>query len=337
MTINLKYKKILYIAPRFFGYETNIADEFLKAGADVDFLPDRLFDTPLMTALTKVKRDWLIPAIDKEYRKKLNEFSRTDYDIIFVINGQTLSLNFLSDLKIQYKQAVFILYVWDSIKNRTSIINNLVFFDYCFSFDKNDANTFSMIFRPLFFSSGFKRTESDIQKKYDISFIGTAHTDRYNIVRSIAENLPKSITQYWYLFLQAPWVFYYYKATNPHYRKARKEHFKFTSIPKAEVQNIFLSSNSILDIEHPNQTGLTIRTIETLGSEKKLVTTNKNIMDYDFYSSNNIHVIDRYKPSIPVEFIKTPYRPLLNEIYAKYSIDGWLKDILLSANIKINI
>lgn len=332
--INLVNKKILYIAPKFFGYEKNIADEFIKAGADVDFLPDRLFDTPLMTAVTKVKREWLIPSINKAYRKKLNEFSKTHYDIIFVINGQTLSEEILSELKQQYKQATFILYIWDSIENRASIIKNLGFFDYHFSFDKNDATKFSMNFRPLFFSNGFKKSNSNALKKYDISFIGTAHSDRYHIVKSITDNLPSSTKKYWYLFLQAPWVFYYYKITNPYYRKASSDEFKYSSITKEAVQDVFFSSSSILDIEHPNQTGLTIRTLETLGSKKKLITTNKNIRDCDFYLEDNIFIIDRKNPVVSTDFMNSPYTTVCETTYEKYSIQGWLDEILLKSNIK---
>lgn len=332
--INLVNKKILYIAPRFFGYEKNIADEFAKLGADIDFLPDRLFDTPLMTAVTKVKREWLIPSINKAYRKKLNNLSRTHYDIIFVINGQTLSEEILSELKQQYKQATFILYIWDSIENRTSIIKNLDFFDYCFSFDKNDSAKFSMNFRPLFFSDGFKKSDSNVLKKYDISFIGTAHSDRYHIVKSITDSLPSSAKKYWYLFLQAPWVFYYYKMTNPYYKKANRDEFKYSFITKTEVQDVFFSSHSILDIEHPNQTGLTIRTLEALGSEKKLVTTNKHIKNYDFYLKDNIFIIDRKNPVVPNEFMSSPYISLCEKTYQKYSIQGWLEEILLKSNIK---
>ncbi|MDQ5767551.1 hypothetical protein [Thiothrix subterranea] len=332
--INLVNKKILYIAPKFFGYEENIADQLVKLGADIDFLPDRLFDTPLMTAVTKVKREWIIPSINKAYREKLNEFSRTHYDVIFVVNGQTLSEEFLSELKQQYKQATFILYMWDSLKNRESTIKNLDFFDHCFSFDKNDATEFSMNFRPLFFSNGFEKSKSNILNQHDISFIGTAHTDRYHIVKSITDSLPSSTKKYWYLFLQAPWVFYYYKLTNSYYKKANRDEFKYSSITKKEVQDVFFSSRSILDIEHPNQTGLTIRTLETLGSEKKLVTTNKNVKNYDFYVENNIFVIDRKNPVVPTEFINSPYTAICEKTYQKYSIQGWLDEILLKSKIK---
>jgi hypothetical protein len=87
------------------------------------------------------------------------------------------------------------------------------------------------------------------------------------------------------------------------------------------------NSRAIVDVEHPKQKGLTMRTFETLGKEKKLITTNGNIRAYDFYNDANISIIDRANPAINKEFIYLPFRPLPEILYYKYSIDGWLEDI----------
>jgi hypothetical protein len=70
-----------------------------------------------------------------------------------------------------------------------------------------------------------------------------------------------------------------------------------------------------------------MRTFEVLGKEKKLITTNKNIEDYDFYHTSNILVIDRLNPAVDKNFIDVDYQRLPLNIYYKYSIDGLLKDI----------
>ena len=51
---------------------------------------------------------------------------------------------------------------------------------------------------------------------------------------------------------------------------------------------IFSDSRCILDAPQAGQVGLTIRTIECLGAKRKLVTTNSDIKNYDFYNENNI-------------------------------------------------
>lgn len=119
----------------------------------------------------------------------------------------------------------------------------------------------------MFFTSGFEKQQR-INFVYDISFIGTAHTDRYSVVSAIDKKLPVGAKKFWYLYLQAKWVYWFYRFTNSGFRQSSITDFEFDSISKVEVQSVFDQSKVILDIEHPKQTGLTIRTLETLGAKK---------------------------------------------------------------------
>jgi hypothetical protein len=185
-----------------------------------------------------------------------------------------------------------------------------------------------MNFRPLFFSPGFI-PDTQISPQYQLSFVGTAHSDRYAIVSNVVEALPKQTTCYWYLYLQAPWVFWAHKLGNPAYRRASMSDFRFKPLSKAAVQSILLDSLAILDIEHPGQTGLTMRTFETIGAGKKLVTTNALVKESDFFKPENILVIDRDRvPKIPDSFLHTAYEPLSAAVYQKYSLAGWLDEVL---------
>jgi hypothetical protein len=323
----LSGKRILFIAPRFFSYENDIIAALERRGAKVDWLPDRPFDTPFMTAVTRFQPRAILPAAYRLYRKKLTEFGRASYDIVLVLNGQTLPKKLLIELRAELPKAQFILYMWDSLENRGSIVENLDQFDDCLSFDPRAVERFGMHLRPLFFSPGFEMAPEHAFD-HDISFIGTAHTDRYHIVSEVDANLPADKSRFWYLFLQARWVYHVYRRTNPAYKGASISDFRFDPLPRSTVQGVFRKSSTILDIEHPMQTGLTMRTFETMGAQKKLVTTNEGVRDYPFYDAQNIHVIDRKKPSVPAGFLETPYRSIEPSLYQKYSIDGWVEDVL---------
>lgn len=323
----LQGKHVLFVGPRFFGYEQDILNEIARRGAIVDWLPDRPFDTPLMTAITRFRKELLMPTIAKLYSQKLANFGRSRYDIIFVLNGQTMPRDILVRLKSDYPEARFILYMWDSIENRSSVARNLDLFNECSSFDPGAVDRFGMTLRPLFYSAAFQKGPQP-EFQHHLSFVGTAHTDRYKIVNAVDSGLHSHISRYWYLYIQAKWVYRSYKLTNPHFRDAPISAFRFDPLPRAQLLDIFQSSLAILDIEHPMQTGLTMRTFETLGSSKKLVTTNPCARNYDFYNPQNIHVIDRAEPTIPASFFSTPYVPVPSEIYRRYSITGWLDDLL---------
>lgn len=322
-------KKILLVVPRFFGYEKEILEELQRHGALVDWLPDRPFNTPALTALTKVAPQLIFPMAGRLYEKLLGQFGSTHYDWILVINGQTLSAPFLRRLRGDYPAAKFVLYLWDSLANRSHVRNNLSMFDRVLSFDHVDAKKYNLILRPLFYGRGFSKTKHVVKPAlYDISFVGTAHSDRFSVVDRVKAQLSSDVTAFWYLYLQAPWVMHYYRLTKPGMKHARMGDFKFDPLSKAQVQDIFSESNCILDIEHPSQVGLTMRTFETLGAQKKMVTTNVNARDYDFFKPENICIIDRTEPEISVDFLKTPFVPVDDATYAKYAIEGWLKEVL---------
>lgn len=332
MNFSLENKKILYVAPRFFGYENEIRDELTQRGAQVSFLLDRPFESAFLKAVTRVRRSWVMGAADRYYAQEMKSLANHDFDYVFVVNGQTLSPETLAQWRSCYPRAKFILYMWDSFRNRRSILNNLPYFDHVFSFDRDDAERYSVSFRPLFFSAGFESVVA-YEKRYDISFIGTAHSDRFSIVKKIDAGLDKAAKRFWYLYLQAPWVFWLYRVINSGFKQARLSDFKFDSIAKADVQFVFNASDAILDIEHPQQTGLTMRTLETLGARKKLVTTNKNVKTYDFYSEQNICVIDREQPKIPQGFFSIPYVEVEPQVYNRYRLAGWIDEIFGIANV----
>jgi hypothetical protein len=324
---SMQGKRVLFIGPRFFGYELDIANAFRRRGAEVDMLADRPFESPLMKAAARFGRRLILGAVDRFYRRELEKLGRSSYDLVFVINGMTLSHAILTEIHRSFPRARFVLYMWDSFGNRSSAVANLKFFDECFSFDPDGAREYGLGFRPLFFAEDPDQPRTGAFEHH-LSFIGTCHSDRYAIVSSVKRTLKPGLGFYRYLYLQAPWVFHVYRWTNPAFRQAKIADFHFDALPRQVVQEVFRKSRAILDIEHPKQTGLTIRTIQTLGASRKLVTTNGRVREYDFFDPANVCVIDRKAAKIPDGFLETPYRPVDPSVLRKYSLDGWLGEIL---------
>ena len=71
-----------------------------------------------------------------------------------------------------------------------------------------------------------------------------------------------------------------------------------------------------------------MRTLETVGAQKKLVTTNARVQEEDFYDRSNIHVIERKSARVDADFLSQPYEPLPEELRARYSLAGWMDEIL---------
>ena len=131
---------------------------------------------------------------------------------------------------------------------------------------------------------------------------------------------------YFYLYLQAKWVYFVYKIFDNSFKNASIGLFKYKPIANEKFLEVYSKSSCILDIEHPNQRGLTMRTIETIGAKKKLITTNINIKKYDIYCEN-ILIVDRNNPIIPSSFLTAEFKNYSDEIYQKYSLTGWITEV----------
>ena len=92
----------------------------------------------------------------------------------------------------------------------------------------------------------------------------------------------------------------------------------------ADVNNYIHSAKLLLDISRKEQKGLTFRVFESLGLEKKLITTNSDIKNYDFYNPNNILIINEECPAIPLDFFNNEYQAIPELILKKYTLSNWV-------------
>ncbi len=111
----LSNKRILYIAPRFFGYEQDIKQALVQLNSKVNFLLDRPLDSSFMKGLTQVNRCFVMSLSELHYRKILHEFAYTNYNLIFIANNQNLSPKILSEVHYSFPAAIFVLYLLERV------------------------------------------------------------------------------------------------------------------------------------------------------------------------------------------------------------------------------
>ena len=64
-----------------------------------------------------------------------------------------------------------------------------------------------------------------------------------------------------------------------------------------------------------------------VGLKRKLMTTNANITEYDFYRPENQIVLDRKNLKLNIENINSDYIDIPEEVYQKYSLEYWVREI----------
>jgi hypothetical protein len=326
----LRGKKILFFSPKAFGYEVAIRRRLEELGATVVYYDDRPSNGFWGKAMLRVSKRSMAVKIETYYREIFKELqSYPSFDYIFLLNLEAMPVWFLKKIKAQYQGCPVILYMWDSFRNKVHTKDYLEWCDRAISFDYDDQKQNPKLeFRPLFYLNEYSSIAGKKDFDYDISFVATAHSDRF----TIAQNIKKQVegwngVAYNYFYLQSKKLFLYLKLTNPTFKHTHSSDFKYKSLKTDEILNVIAKSKSVLDVQHPKQTGLTMRTLEMLGAERKLITTNPAIQYYDFYNPNNICIINRNNPTIAKDFFNKPYEPVSKELYHKYSLDGWLEYI----------
>lgn len=86
-----------------------------------------------------------------------------------------------------------------------------------------------------------------------------------------------------------------------------------------------MNSKCLVDIINTDeQTGLSLRPLEALFFNKKLITNNPNIRNYPFYHSNNIFIMGEDKEEDIPAFMSAPLHIIPNEIKEQYEINHWI-------------
>lgn len=326
-------RKLLLIMPNFFDYPQAICEELENMGFEVDCFDDRPSTNGMVKAIIRVNKNLIGKYINRYFEKVMKTVRSKKYDIVFLISGQSLSFseNMIQQIKDEQPQAKYVLYQWDSLKNFPYIKKIEPYFDKCYSFDKNDVAEHSNLkFLPLFYTRRYEKIGNSKKKDflYDFCFIGTAHPKKYKFIKTISHELSVVYQkQFIYFFFPSRIVFFYRKIMNSELRHSHYSEFHFKPLSGKELDKIYIDSKCILDSAQAGQKGLTIRIIEALGARKKIITTNEDIINYDFYKEENILVYTG-KIDLSSNFFKEPYKEVEEKIYKKYSLRNWLNEIL---------
>ncbi|HFU3976551.1 TPA: hypothetical protein ACGO2J_001579 [Streptococcus suis] len=326
----LKGKRILFIALP--GYSKGMKEKMEDMGAEVIHINDKPKDTFLGKALGRLGLGFYENIINDYYATELSKIREKNFDYILIIRGEYTPKDSLERMRSYFPTAKMVLYMWDSLVNNKFIRAKWEYYDKVYTFDRIDYlnHKESIDFLPLFYYEDYLPKDTGGKEyKYDLSFIGTGHEDRVKIVKALALQLEnKQRNVFSYFFFPHKLVYYLNKIKNPHFKYVRMEDVEFKQLPFEKLYEIYSQSKCVVDIESSKQNGLTMRTIEMIGLEKKLITTNKDIVHYDFFNPDNIMILDRKDPVIDLEFIDRPYIPLDEKIRTKYSLHDWILNVL---------
>jgi len=325
---SLAGKRVLIMSPRFFGYENAIAQAVRALGAHAEVVLDKPSNTVWTKAATRVSPSLVATRMTDYIRSLAEQYGRDSFDEIIVIKGEALHAEAVELLRASFPRARCTYYNWDSLRNYPHLTRILPLFDACFSFDAEDcASIEGLAHLPLFYTDEY-RDLPRAEPRYDLFAVASLHSDRYEVIQRVIRKCPAATRAFTYFFYPSKIALVGKKVLEPSFVTPPLREIQWTPLPKDIMIDGLVRSRAVIDVQHPRQTGLTMRTIEMVGANKKLITTNPLVKTYDFYDPNNVLVIDRTQPEIPSAFFDTDYTPLPEAIRQKYSIHTWLAVLL---------
>lgn len=324
--MQLKNRKILFIGTGFYKYDDAILKRLEGMGAVVHYFSS-IRKISYLEKIKYLRSKNRIQKVKDDFVTQLLVRTPRNIDIVFCIKGENLNENHINMLKDKYSNAKTILYLWDSIirLNNWNLLHS--YFEKIYTFDRLDSVKYNLSFRPLFYtkSSDMFSSQSNNLCDYDFSFVGEFHTDRYEILSKIKKQIVEKDKTYCFrLYIDRYGYFlnrFVYKRVSPEDRDI----LVFKKISYKDYLNITNRSKAIIDIENPLQSGLTIRSIETLALGKFLVTTNSDISNYKDIDTSSYCIINRDNPDIAsIDCLENSMQ--INE---RYSIEAFVNDLFL--------
>lgn len=313
--------------PKFCSFENYIEMELKSQGWDVYFIEDDYFSNN-WSIFFKLFPFLKLTFSGFYFSFHFWRYSNLYFDKVLVIKGGELSKKSIIKMSKQIisKENTTVLYLWDSIRNVPNSLNISELFNEVFTFDYEDAKLFGFKFRPIFFPNNSLTYKSIRPNNKTIYFLGSYHSDRLHSLQKLKQFIPTEYNIDFTIFGGRLAYFSNFFSKNDKKDSRVKRIFKRISYQHAI--NKMSKAQVIVDINHEGQSGLTQRAIECIFIEKKLITDNKDIVNYDFYDKNNIYIIQNNSFKGLSDFLKKPYKKLDSKILTRYKLSSWLKEIL---------
>lgn len=311
-------KKILMIAPFFFGYEIRIKEVLEKKGYEVILYSD--FNTRKINLIKKkFENRKKQENINKYYTMLFEKEKEKQFEYIFIIKGIDIPREVLMGFKSIVKNENLYSYQWDDIENGCEdFLNIRDCFKKIYTYSYNDAKKYNFIYRPFFFSK-----ELNNKKLMDITFIGSYSKEREVFLDEFFRRFKKlNLNMKFYLILPKRKILkFMFNIFN------RSIAYRLNGFSYDETMDIFSKSKSILELQSPRQNSITTRSIEALAIKSKVISSTEDIFNKDFYSKENYYLWNNKIFFELQEWLKIPYQELDKDILIKYKIDSWIDEI----------
>ena len=316
--------KISVISFDFWGYDAHIVDTLKVKGIDahhirIGSVSHNNFGERAINCFSKI---FLNKNLKHQKRQsfvieQLNKLGHQDQ--ILVLNPDAFEHSTLEHMKKCTNRLVTFLY--DNL-DRHPVQDKLHFFDKIFSFDDQDIQNYG--FEKLTNYNYLPFLPKEQQNSHvDALYITSYDKKRIEQLKVLSQKFQRlNLSFDLYVIGKKSWKHQIIKPFTEN-----KIIFSKKKICHKNLPQYYKNTKVILDLMRKNQYGLSFRIFEAMALEKKIITDNEKIKNYDFYNSNNILVLNKDFSNITKDFFETPYQTLPEKIYEKYTLEKWVERV----------
>lgn len=320
--------KISIISFDYWNYDCHIAKKLQEKGVEATHINMgtyryKNFGEKIYNAASKIFLNRNIKHV-KRQQYVLEYLSKIGLqDQILVLNPHTLDYKTISKIKSYTKH--LITYLYDNL-GRYPVENKLDLFDQVYSFEDKDVfeHGFEKITNYNYLSD---KPKSSQRNQQDLFYITSFDKKRIKTLRKIVSKLAQLHIKYKIVIVgKQVWK----EKLNRFL--TQNLNFKDVFLIKKpisidEVLNEYEKSNVTLDLIRDGQEGLSFRVFEAMALEKKIITDNPSILNYDFYDPQNILYVTKNLSNLTASFFESPYKRLPTDIFEKYTLDRWVDTV----------
>lgn len=314
-------KKILLIGLRYHNYTQAIISELGALGYHVTF-HDIQPRTLYYKALPPISSSLFATALSRHHRSIIETERGRHYDIVLFIQAHQFSVENIGALRREHSDSRFILYNWDSLTTH-DYRPQMSVFDRVFTFDPDDARALAVNYLPLFCIRDFQNLQKKRQERNAVYFVGNVvSAARYEALQLFNSYCRSEGIEFAHHMACTPRV-----ALRLLARGIVPADVSFGAIDQAAFIEMVESSTTVFDFANHRQSGYTMRTIENLCADKKLVTNNPNIRHETFFTPDRIHVFDNLDFSGVKEFMAEPMSSP-SDVFNQFYIQNFVHSLL---------
>jgi len=321
--------KICVISFDFWGYDEHIVEALCAKGIDAHHIKigDVTHSNFSERATNAVSKIFFNKNLKTEKRQKFVLDSLENLgqqDQILVLNPDTFDLSTLEKIR-KYTDRL-ITYLYDSLDRFAVEKEKLTLFDKIFSFDIADSkkNDFEKLTNYIYLPH--QRSE-DQNPEMDLFYITSYDNKRVSFIKLLAKRLIELELKFQIMVIgKKGWK---HQLRNIFIKVPEHLHiiFSIKKICHEKLPEYYKNSKALLDLTRENQYGLSFRVFEAMALEKKIITDNQYIKNYDFYNPNNILVLNETCSNLDKSFFEISYTPIPEKIYRKYTLDSWVEKV----------